>query len=133
MSSHVYACFVPPSTSTCNSILPRDSFKKRFLTIFVPLLCGIFCSFAPSYALAQDGKAADTSAQTKEDESQKTEEPKKKKKSSYSEAAIKHYNRGVELHGQGFLNQAIQEYRQALESDSRMEESWSNLGGIYAA
>ncbi len=51
----------------------------------------------------------------------------------YAEDAFKHYNRGVELHQAGFLNQAIAEYKGAIEADSRMEEAWSNLGGIYAA
>ncbi|MFN8550799.1 MAG: tetratricopeptide repeat protein [Candidatus Obscuribacterales bacterium] len=51
----------------------------------------------------------------------------------YAEEAFKHYNRGVELHQAGFLNQAIAEYKSAIEADARMEEAWSNLGGIYAA
>lgn len=51
----------------------------------------------------------------------------------YAQEAVKHYNRGVELHQAGFFNQAIAEYRAAIESDPRMEEAWSNLGGIYAA
>lgn len=51
----------------------------------------------------------------------------------YAEEAFKHYNRGVELHQAGFLNQAIAEYKIAIEADPRMEEAWSNLGGIYAA
>ncbi len=54
-------------------------------------------------------------------------------KRPYSEEAVKHYNRGVELHQSGFLNQAIAEYRAAIEADDRMEEAWSNLGNIYAA
>ncbi len=54
-------------------------------------------------------------------------------KRPYAEAAVKHYNRGVELHQSGFLNQAIAEYRGAIEADSRMEEAYSNLGLIYAA
>lgn len=54
-------------------------------------------------------------------------------KKSYVEEAIKHYNRGVELHQSGFLNQAIAEYKGAIEADSRMEEAFSNLGVIYAA
>ncbi|MBS1955648.1 MAG: tetratricopeptide repeat protein [Cyanobacteria bacterium SZAS-4] len=51
----------------------------------------------------------------------------------YAEEAFKRYNRGVELHQAGFLNQAIAEYKGAIEADARMEEAWSNLGGIYAA
>jgi len=55
------------------------------------------------------------------------------KKGAYSEAAVKLYNRGVELHQAGFLNQAINEYRAAIDAEPRMEEAYSNLGGIYAA
>ncbi len=51
----------------------------------------------------------------------------------YSPDAIKHYNRGVELHQAGFLNQAISEYKAAIDSDNRLEEAFSNLGVIYAA
>ncbi len=51
----------------------------------------------------------------------------------YSPDAVKHYNRAVELHQSGFLNQAIDEYKEALASDPRIEQAWSNLGGIYAA
>jgi tetratricopeptide (TPR) repeat protein len=54
-------------------------------------------------------------------------------KKPYLEEAIKHYNRGVELHQSGFLNQAITEYKGAIEADPRMEEAYSNLGVIYAA
>ncbi len=53
--------------------------------------------------------------------------------SPYSEEAVKHYNHGVELHQAGFLNQAIGEYKAAIEADSRMEEAYSNIGIIYAA
>jgi tetratricopeptide (TPR) repeat protein len=51
----------------------------------------------------------------------------------FSAEAIKHYNRGVELHQSAFLNQAIEEYKAALNADPRIEPAWSNLGGIYAA
>lgn len=54
-------------------------------------------------------------------------------KRPYAEAAVKHYNRGVELYQSGFLNQAISEYRSAIDADPRMEESYSNLGLIYVA
>jgi tetratricopeptide (TPR) repeat protein len=52
---------------------------------------------------------------------------------AYAQEAIKHYNRGVELHQAGFLNQAIVEYKAAIDADNRMEEAFSNLGVIYAA
>jgi len=51
----------------------------------------------------------------------------------YTEGAVKHYNRGVELHQSGFLNQAIAEYKLAILADERIEEAYSNLGVIYAA
>jgi tetratricopeptide (TPR) repeat protein len=54
-------------------------------------------------------------------------------KRNYSEDAIRHYNRGHDLHQQGFFNQAITEYKAALAADDRMEESYTNLGLIYAA
>jgi tetratricopeptide (TPR) repeat protein len=54
-------------------------------------------------------------------------------KHSYSEEAIRHYNRGHDLHQQGFFNQAIAEYKAALVADDRMEEAYTNLGLIYAA
>jgi tetratricopeptide (TPR) repeat protein len=54
-------------------------------------------------------------------------------KKPYTELAVKQYNRGVELHQSGFLNQAIASYKAAIDADKRMEEAWSNLGLIYAA
>jgi len=51
----------------------------------------------------------------------------------YVAEAIKHYNRGVELHQAGFLNEAIVEYKAAIAADNRLEEAYSNLGVIYAA
>ncbi len=51
----------------------------------------------------------------------------------FAPEAIKHYNKGVELHGSGFLNQAIEEYKAAIAADGRLEPAWSNLGNIYAA
>jgi tetratricopeptide (TPR) repeat protein len=54
-------------------------------------------------------------------------------KKPYTETAVKQYNRGVELHQSGFLNQAIASYKAAIDADKRMEEAWSNLGLIYAA
>jgi tetratricopeptide (TPR) repeat protein len=59
--------------------------------------------------------------------------PTKPDKKPYADEAIKHYNRGVELHQSGFLNQAISEYKLAIEADQRMEQAYSNLGVIYAA
>ncbi len=58
------------------------------------------------------------------------EKPKKK---GYADEAVKHYNRGVEYHQNGSLNQAIQEYKAAIEADGRLAEAYSNLGAVYLA
>jgi tetratricopeptide (TPR) repeat protein len=58
------------------------------------------------------------------------EKPKKKQ---YAEEAVKHYNRGVEFHQNGSLNQAIQEYKAAIVADGRLAEAYSNLGAVYLA
>lgn len=58
--------------------------------------------------------------------------PKTKKK-QYADEAVKHYNRGVEFHQNGSLNQAIQEYKAAIEADGRLAEAYSNLGAVYLA
>ena len=50
---------------------------------------------------------------------------------SYSLDAAKHYNRGVELHQLGQIDEAISEYDLATRADSRFIEAWSNLGSIY--
>ncbi len=49
----------------------------------------------------------------------------------YKLDAWKHYNRGVELHQQGLLDAAKNDYLQAVQIDPRMEEAWCNLGIIY--
>lgn len=51
----------------------------------------------------------------------------------FSPEAIKAYNQGVELQQQGFLNQAIQKYKEALAADERIERAHCNLGLIYIA
>jgi tetratricopeptide (TPR) repeat protein len=51
----------------------------------------------------------------------------------YAPEAIKHYNRGLELHQSGFLNDAIKEYQEALAKDDRLEQAYSNLGIIFTA
>jgi tetratricopeptide (TPR) repeat protein len=76
-------------------------------------------------APAKSDQPADSSASTTAAPPTKT--------GPYSPEAVKHYNRAVELHQSGFLNQAIDEYKEALASDPRIEQAWSNLGGIYAA
>jgi tetratricopeptide (TPR) repeat protein len=90
-------------------------------------------------ALGQAGGPPETkssdqqSGQPSSFESQPAKPPEAEEKRPYAEAAVKHYNRGVELHQSGFLNQAITEYRSAIEAEPRMEEAHSNLGLIYAA
>ena len=78
---------------------------------------------------SEEGKSESSEA----GEAGKTTSKKAADRSPYSEEAMKHYNRGVELHQSGFLNQAITEYKAAIEADNRMEEAYSNLGVIYAA
>jgi tetratricopeptide (TPR) repeat protein len=59
--------------------------------------------------------------------------PAQNDKKPYSKEAVEHYNRGLDLHQSGFINQAVAEYKAAIEADPRMEEAYSNLGVIYAA
>ncbi len=86
-----------------------------------------------------DSKGSSNSKDTKEEKSSTSTAPALKEhaqadeKRPYTEAAIKHYNRGVELYQSGFLNQSISEYKSAIDADPRMEESYSNLGLIYVA
>lgn len=51
----------------------------------------------------------------------------------YNPEAVKHYNKGLDLHHGGFLNKAIEEYQAALAKDDRLEQAYSNLGLIYTA
>lgn len=74
----------------------------------------------PAKASANETEAVDAS---------KTEPGKKKR---YNAMGIKHYNRGVELHQTGFLNQAIEEYKAAIESDPTLLEAHTNIGLIYS-
>jgi len=121
-----------------------SNLAPRFLIVSLIIASAIFGQFAFSQPASAEKKgsglateadqpladpeqnkgAADTGSSGKSDDTTKR---------TYNEDALKHYNRGVELHQSGFLNQAIAEYRAAIEADDRMEEGWSNLGGIYAA
>jgi tetratricopeptide (TPR) repeat protein len=49
----------------------------------------------------------------------------------YSVDAVGYYNLAVQLHKEGLYQQAVSEYKKAIEADSRMEEAWSNLGSLY--
>ena len=80
-----------------------------------------------------DESAGKSEKKSKGEAAPKAASPAVNDKKPYAEDAIKHYNRGVELHQSGFLNQAITEYKAAIEADGRMEEAFSNLGVIYAA
>lgn len=51
----------------------------------------------------------------------------------FNPAAVRDYNQGVELQQQGFLNQAIQKYKSAIEADDRLEQAFCNIGLIYIA
>lgn len=98
--------------------------RKRLLTL-------LFC-----FAMACQNNAAfaqpDTNAQKPADkaESSKSEKPDE---SRYSAEGVKHYNRAVEFHQSGALDQAIAEYKAALTGDDQMAEAWSNLSSIYVA
>ena len=86
----------------------------------------------PAHEVANEAKQASTT-KSKERLNKTASAGKPDEKTPYNEQAVKHYNRGVELHQSGFLNQAIAEYKAAIEADGRMEEAQSNLGVIYAA
>jgi tetratricopeptide (TPR) repeat protein len=86
----------------------------------VSLLVSTFFAYGAP-AIAQDATA---------DMDASTDAPKKE---PYKDEAVRHYNRGHDLHKQGFYNQAITEYRAALTADDRMEEAYTNIGLIYAA
>jgi tetratricopeptide (TPR) repeat protein len=82
---------------------------------------------------AKRHKKAENQTENKEELTKPEQAIGSNDKKPYSPEAVKHYNRGVELHQSGFLNQAITEYKAAIEADPRMEEAYSNLGVIYAA
>ncbi|MBX9687947.1 MAG: tetratricopeptide repeat protein [Candidatus Obscuribacterales bacterium] len=74
-------------------------------------------------------KTTDTAAGGKEEKKEAALDPAR----PFSPEAIKEYNQGVELQQQGFLNQAIQKYKNALAADDRIERAHCNLGLIYIA
>lgn len=102
------------------------------IVLLMSCLSGLlFCSANP----AQAGSFAalhwpSTAAAGEADADAPAEKPKKKQ---YAEDAVKHYNRGVEFHQNGSLNQAIQEYKAAIVADGRLAEAYSNLGAVYLA
>lgn len=113
-------------------------FSKLILISILIVTLASCCLVNFAWAAQQNADTsaiADTSNSDDNRNSSTADDAKSKEagKRPYAEDAVKHYNRGVELHQTGFLNQAIAEYRLALAADDRMEEAWSNLGGIYAA
>lgn len=73
-------------------------------------------------------------ADKKTDSGGKKEEAKNQDPSRpFNPAAVRDYNQGVELQQQGFLNQAIQKYKSAIDADDRLEQAFCNLGLIYIA
>jgi tetratricopeptide (TPR) repeat protein len=94
------------------------------LLLLLLLSAPLSVSRAVAQAPEQEGAASAQEAPIQKGASDKT---------PYADAAVKAYNRGVELHQSGFLNQAIDEYKKAIQADERMEEAYSNLGVIYAA
>lgn len=102
------------------------------------------CVFSALPASAkEDGASAEGQKETEKPSASGKEESKPQAdgaarsdpndKRPYAEEAIKHYNRGVELHQQAFYNQAIEEYKAAIQADERMAEAYSNLATIYAS
>lgn len=65
--------------------------------------------------------------------SEKKEEKSLDPSRPFNPAAVRDYNQGVELQQQGFLNQAIQKYKAAIDADDRLEQAFCNIGLIYIA
>jgi tetratricopeptide (TPR) repeat protein len=107
---------------------------KRFLNIklsgFACIACLMLIVCDIQQASAQDkgdkvatvGKPAD-----------QAQAPNPAEKKPYAKEAVEHYNRGLDLQQSGFINQALAEYKSAIDADARMDEAYSNLGVIYAA
>jgi tetratricopeptide (TPR) repeat protein len=82
--------------------------------------------------VAEDTKINQVDKGAKESEVDNATDKQLSRKKYFGDA-VKHYNKAVELHQQMYLNQALAEYKLAVDSDSRMCEAWSNMGGIYAS
>jgi tetratricopeptide (TPR) repeat protein len=93
------------------------------LAALLPILAGLAGFGQNNAAIAQDFKE---SGEEKAPES-------KPRTTKYAPEAVKHYNRGLELHQSGFLNKAVEEYKAAIKVDDRLEQAYSNLGLIYIA
>lgn len=92
----------------------RLQIYTRHLAFALLLIC--FVALRPPAAVCADAAPAADSSEAK---------------ANYEEA-VKQYNRGVELHQAGFYNKAIDAYQKAVTLYPRMEEAYSNLGGVYA-
>jgi lipoprotein NlpI len=53
--------------------------------------------------------------------------------SNKEQQAQKHYKKGFEFHNQGSLDQAIEEYQEALKLNPSYAEVYTNLGAIYVS
>lgn len=119
--------------------MPENLLKKNSEKTTLSVLAGLsltlslaFClnTQAPAHAASLAGLHSSIVA---EGEGADTPKENTGKKKGYAEDAVKHYNRGVEFHQNGSLNQAIQEYKAAIEADGRLAEAYSNLGAVYLA
>jgi len=93
-------------------------------------LSGLQASAMPSHGSLSASIHALCAAEGESDAADDSSKPKKK---GYAEEAVKHYNRGVEFHQNGDLNQAIKSYKEAIAADGRLAEAYSNLGAVYLA
>ncbi|MBA3859229.1 MAG: hypothetical protein C0507_20175 [Cyanobacteria bacterium PR.3.49] len=104
------------------------------ILVIVSCLSGLLAPLLPAQALpygcAHNAAVNTVSAGEADGEGEDASKPKKK---GYAEEAVKHYNRGVEFHQNGDLNQAIKAYKEAILADGRLAEAYSNLGAVYLA
>ena len=80
----------------------------------------------PAEPEIKQGKKGDDGAKKEDSAKQDPSRP-------FNPAAVRDYNQGVELQQQGFLNQAIQKYKSAIDADDRLEQAFCNIGLIYIA
>lgn len=90
------------------------------------LVLATLASFSVCLSYQAPARAEDTAR----DDQSKEEKPKEARR-PYAKEAVAHYNRGLEFYHQGYLNKAIEEYKQAIAADDRLDQAYSNLGLIY--
>lgn len=95
--------------------MKKFAMKIRTEQLWVAIALSL-CMNAPAHCQEEDNQAA------------ASPEPAKK---GYSAEAVKHYNTGLKLHQSGYLQKAIEEYKQAIAADDSLEQAYSNLGLIY--